>query len=134
MDTTFFIYPYTWISWILIFFGYLDNWLLGYHAYLDTRIFSLDAWILGYFGYQFFSLSRFWISYPSIRIFLDTFLNYCTCKKGNQIQVISDILYIRFLGKIINIHTLITLLRVPYLCHFGSSSFVLPIRPIVPVL
>ena len=25
--------------------------------------------------------------------------------------------------------TLITLLRIPYLCHFGSSSFVLPIRP-----
>ena len=25
--------------------------------------------------------------------------------------------------------TLITLLRVPYLCHFGSTSFVLPIRP-----
>ena len=24
--------------------------------------------------------------------------------------------------------TLITLLRIPYLCHFGSSSFVLPIR------
>ena len=26
-------------------------------------------------------------------------------------------------------HTLITLLRVPYLCHFGSTSFVLQIRP-----
>ena len=25
--------------------------------------------------------------------------------------------------------TLITLLRIPYLCHFGSSSFVLPIQP-----
>ena len=25
--------------------------------------------------------------------------------------------------------TLITLQRVPYLCHFGSTSFVLPIRP-----
>ena len=25
--------------------------------------------------------------------------------------------------------TLITLLRVPYLCHFGSTSFVLPIWP-----
>ena len=25
--------------------------------------------------------------------------------------------------------TLITLLRIPYLCHFGSTSFVLPIRP-----
>ena len=24
---------------------------------------------------------------------------------------------------------LITLLRVPYVCHFGSTSFVLPIRP-----
>jgi hypothetical protein len=28
-----------------------------------------------------------------------------------------------------NKSTLITLLRVPYLCHFGSTSFVLPIRP-----
>ena len=27
------------------------------------------------------------------------------------------------------IGTLITLLRIPYLCHFGSTSFVLPIRP-----
>ena len=26
-------------------------------------------------------------------------------------------------------HTLITLLRVPNLCYFGSTSFVLPIRP-----
>ena len=30
--------------------------------------------------------------------------------------------------------TLITLLSVPYLCHFGRTSFVLLIRPIVPVL
>ena len=29
----------------------------------------------------------------------------------------------------IDLPTLITLLRVPYLCHFGSTSFVLPIRP-----
>ena len=32
--------------------------------------------------------------------------------------------------KAANNPTLITLLRVPYLVHFGSSSFVLPIRPI----
>ena len=71
-------------------------WILGYHAYLDTYMdpwihgypFSLDTWILGYFGYQIFSLSRFWISYPSIRIFLDNFLNYHKLKKGNQIQVL----------------------------------------------
>ena len=29
----------------------------------------------------------------------------------------------------IELYTLITLLRVQYLCHFGSTSFVLPIRP-----
>ena len=78
LDTDFF--------WIL---GYLDKWIRGYHGYMDTWIhgyqFSLDIWILGYFGYQFFSLSRFWISYPSIRIFLDNFLYY---HKGNQIQVL----------------------------------------------
>ena len=99
----------TWISWI---FGYMDTWIHGYP-------FSLDTWIFGYFGYQFFSLSRFWISYPSIRIFLDTFLNHRMWKKTIKIQVlrknfqsgalfvrltslkmISDILYIRFLDKI----------------------------------
>ena len=68
----------TWISCIL---RYTDTWIHGYP-------FSLDTWILGYFGYQFFSLSRFWISYPSIRIFLDNFLNYHKLKKGNQIQVL----------------------------------------------
>ena len=26
-------------------------------------------------------------------------------------------------------YTLMTLLRIPYVCHFGSTSFVLPIRP-----
>ena len=95
MNITFFWYPDTWISWILIFFGYLDNWIFGYHGYLDimdTWIhgypFSLDTWILGYFGYQFFPLSIVWISYPSIRIFLDTFLNYWMWKKGNQIQLL----------------------------------------------
>ena len=31
--------------------------------------------------------------------------------------------------KIVQNFTLITLLGVPYLCHFGSTSFVLPIRP-----
>ena len=49
MDTTFFVYPDTWISWILIFFwilGYLDNWIHGYHEYLDT-------WILGYMDIHF---------------------------------------------------------------------------------
>ena len=30
--------------------------------------------------------------------------------------------------------TLITLLIVPYLCHFGSSSFVLPIQPKYDIL
>ena len=59
----------------------MDTWIHGYP-------FSLDTWIFGYFGYQFFSLSRFWISYPSIRIFLDTFLNYHMWKNGNQIQVL----------------------------------------------
>ena len=49
----------------------------GIHGYQ----FSLDTWILGYFGYQFFSLSIFWISYLSIRIFLDTFLNHRMWKK-----------------------------------------------------
>ena len=68
----------TWISWI---FGYMDTWI---HVYP----FSLDTWILGCFGYQFFSLSRFWISYLSIRIFLDNFLNYHKLKKGNEIQVL----------------------------------------------
>ena len=71
------------------FFGYLDNWILGYHAYLDT-------WILGYMDIHFlwidgyldtsdiiFLLSGFWISYPSIRIFLDTFLNYVEKRQSN---------------------------------------------------
>ena len=30
--------------------------------------------------------------------------------------------------------TLITLLRIPYLCHFGSTSFVLPIQPKYSIL
>ena len=81
LDTDFF--------WIV---GYLDKWILGYHGYMDTWIhgyqFSLDTWILGYFGYQFFSLSIFWISYPSIRIFLDTFLNHQMWKKTIKIQVL----------------------------------------------
>ena len=46
LDTTFFWYPDTWISWILIFFGYLDKWILGYHGYMDT-------WILGYMDISF---------------------------------------------------------------------------------
>ena len=75
---------------ILGYLGYLDKWILGYRGYMDTWIhgyqFSLDTCILGYFGYQIFSLSILWISYPSILIFLDTFLNYRTWKKGNQIQ------------------------------------------------
>ena len=37
-------------------------------------------------------------------------------------------------GCLSNRTILITLLRVPYLCHFVSASFVLPIRPFVPVL
>ena len=59
----------------------MDTWIHGYP-------FSLDTWILGYFGYQIFSLSRFWISYPSIRIFLDTFFKLQEVEKGNQIQVL----------------------------------------------
>ena len=95
MDTTFFIYPDTWISWILIFFGYLDNWILGYHAYLDTWILGyMDIhflWIHGYldtldikffhypdFGYPIQVSGYFWI----------LFLSYCTWKKGNQFQVL----------------------------------------------
>jgi hypothetical protein len=96
VDTTFFLYPDTWISWILIFFGYMDNWILGYHAYLDTWILGyMDIrfhWIHGYFDtldIKFFSLSRFWIPYPSIRIFLDTFFKTTVRgKKGNQIQML----------------------------------------------
>ena len=95
-------YPDTWV-WILGYWYYptiqcLDTWIVGYFNYLGIRIlgymdtwihgypFTLDTWILGYFGYQFFSLSRFWISYPSIRIVLDTFLPMV--EKCSQIQVL----------------------------------------------
>ena len=83
----------TWISRII---GYMDTWINGY-------LFSLDTWILGYFGYQIFSLSTFWISYPSIRIFLDTFFKR---KKGNQIQELWFFgLWIRgFTWRLISLH------------------------------
>ena len=48
----------------------------------------------------------------------------------SNIFIALDLLYCTFLKSL----TLITLLRVPHLCHFSSTSFVLPIRPIVPVL
>ena len=77
------------------FFGYLDNWILGYHAYLDTRILGyMDihfVWINGYldtldikffhypdFGYPIQVSGYFWI----------LFLNYRMLEKGNQIQVL----------------------------------------------
>ena len=104
----------------------LDNdffWILGYHGYMDTWIhgyqFSLDTWILGYFGYQIFSLSIFWISYPSIRIFLDTFFNYQMRKKGNQIQVLRS----RYLTFCL-LYALHYKLRLVYLLpHFQSTFF-----------
>ena len=45
MDTTFFIYPDIWISWILIFFGYLDNWILGCLQFCEkSKHFYLFNW------------------------------------------------------------------------------------------
>ena len=74
--------------------GYMDTWKHGYQ-------FSLDTWIIGYFGYHFFSLSIFWISYPSIQIFLDTYSNYRMWKKDDNIQVLrknfqTGALFVRF--------------------------------------
>jgi hypothetical protein len=64
--------------------GYMDTWIHGY-------LFSLDTWILGYFGYQIFSLSIFWISYPSIRIFLDTFLKLLYMEKRQSNPSVKNI-------------------------------------------
>ena len=36
---------------------------------------------------------------------------------------------VQYIFTLFRLRTLITLLRVPYLCHFDSTSFVLPIRP-----
>jgi hypothetical protein len=40
--------PNTWIPWIVEYYGYLDSWIPW----------ILLFWILGYYGYQFFTLSR----------------------------------------------------------------------------
>ena len=51
---------------------------------------------------------------------------------AKELQVVQNSIVRVILG--LNRATLITLLRVPFLCHFGSTSFVLPIRPLNRVI
>ena len=95
LDTSFFLD--TWIigyldimhTWISCILGYTDTWIHGYP-------FSLDTWILGYFGYQIFSLSRFWISYPSIQIFLGILFKQLYMGKRQSNSSVKIILYVYF--------------------------------------
>ena len=81
---------HTWIH------GYLDTWISVFFGYMDTWI----LWISNFFIIQILDiLSRFWISYPSIRIFLDTFLKlpYVGKRHSNSSVVCLLCLLIRFI-------------------------------------
>ena len=120
----------------------MSQLILGQKINLEGALKSFYEIISINFAINLCILVMFWIFFPSkvSKINNCRALFYSSGVKSREkylytfrfLRDHSGITFLAFLGPptYVNINgTLITLLRVPYLCHFRSTSFVLPIRP-----